>query len=92
MSTPCLTDINNFLEKIAAVSKDGKDTDGKSGVDIFKWLNFLTFDITTDLSFGESFDTVKTGEWLSENHRTEPNCVRQTQRLVRNNHQSRRSR
>ncbi|KAL6706318.1 hypothetical protein ACN47E_005608 [Coniothyrium glycines] len=32
-------------------------------VDIMKWLNFTTFDITGDLAFDESFDTLKNGEY-----------------------------
>lgn len=31
-------------------------------VDFAKWFNFLTFDISGDLTFGESFDCVKTGK------------------------------
>lgn len=31
-------------------------------VDIEKWFNFLTFDISGDLSFGESFDCLKNGK------------------------------
>lgn len=31
-------------------------------VDLSKWVNFLTFDISGDLSFGESFDCLKTGK------------------------------
>ncbi|PSN71985.1 benzoate 4-monooxygenase cytochrome P450 [Corynespora cassiicola Philippines] len=31
-------------------------------VDLAQWLNFLTFDISGDLSFGESFDCLKNGK------------------------------
>ncbi|KAF2704712.1 benzoate 4-monooxygenase cytochrome P450 [Pleomassaria siparia CBS 279.74] len=31
-------------------------------VDLNQWLNFLTFDISGDLSFGESFDCIKNGK------------------------------
>jgi len=31
-------------------------------VDLTQWFNFLTFDISGDLSFGESFDCLKTGK------------------------------
>jgi hypothetical protein len=44
------------------MAKDNRDKDGENGIDIFKWLNFVTFDVVTDLAFGESFKTVETGE------------------------------
>lgn len=31
-------------------------------VDLVQWLNYLTFDISGDLSFGESFDCIKNGK------------------------------
>ncbi|KAF2475254.1 cytochrome P450 [Lindgomyces ingoldianus] len=34
----------------------------EKGIDLVKWLNFLTFDISGDLSFGESFESVKNGK------------------------------
>ena len=56
------TDIDVFFEQISSMVKTGKDNDTKPGIDIFKWLNFVTFDIVTDLAFGESFKTVATGK------------------------------
>ena len=44
------------------MARDNRDKDGENGIDIFKWLNFVTFDIVTDLAFGESFETVETGK------------------------------
>jgi hypothetical protein len=43
------------------VKNNNRDKNGENGIDMFKWLNFVTFDIVTDLAFGESFETVKTG-------------------------------
>ena len=31
-------------------------------VDLVEWLNFCTFDVSGDLSFGESFDCLKNGK------------------------------
>lgn len=42
------------------VKDNNRDKNGEDGIDIFKWLNFVTFDIVTDLAFGESFETIKT--------------------------------
>ena len=50
------------------VKDGGKDKDGVNGIDIFKWLNFVTFDTVTDLAFGESFETVATGEIANSSH------------------------
>ncbi|PVH96874.1 cytochrome P450, partial [Periconia macrospinosa] len=35
---------------------------GSVGVDIVRWLNFITFDIIGDLTFGQSFGCLETGE------------------------------
>ncbi|KAF2011043.1 cytochrome P450 [Aaosphaeria arxii CBS 175.79] len=49
--------IDNFKRRIN-LSKGRRS----ATVDLTQWLNFLTFDISGDLSFGESFDCVKTGK------------------------------
>lgn len=53
--------IEKFRERIDA-------SDGKTTVDMVEWLNWLLFDISGALSFGESFDSVKNGKahpWVS---------------------------
>ncbi|KAK5689615.1 hypothetical protein LTR97_012788 [Elasticomyces elasticus] len=39
-----------------------KSGTGDGVVDIVSWLNFVTFDISGDLSFGESFDSTEQGQ------------------------------
>ncbi|KAL8897404.1 MAG: hypothetical protein Q9192_002597 [Flavoplaca navasiana] len=46
--------INKLIEKLRAQG------DGAS-VEIVQWFNFLTFDLTGDLAFGESFNCLETG-------------------------------
>lgn len=47
---PILQEYVNFLvSRLLSVAKSGKQTD------IVKWFNWTTFDLTGDLSFGESF-------------------------------------
>ncbi|ORY03036.1 cytochrome P450 [Clohesyomyces aquaticus] len=46
--------IQGFMSQLK--SRSGKP------IDLVEWLNFLTFDISGDLSFGESFDCVKNGK------------------------------
>ncbi|KAJ9631113.1 hypothetical protein H2204_008335 [Knufia peltigerae] len=58
----------------AMIEKNGKENGGTSAepaetwtnttatVDMISWLNFLTFDISGDLSFGESFGSTARGE------------------------------
>ncbi|KAK5689472.1 hypothetical protein LTR17_026247 [Elasticomyces elasticus] len=45
--------MQKFREKIGT---------GDGVVDIVSWLNFVTFDISGDLSFGESFDSTEQGQ------------------------------
>jgi len=45
-------------------------------VDLVEWLNFCTFDVSGDLSFGESFDCLKNGRpHPSHSHRTTKHSV-----------------
>ncbi|PGG95903.1 hypothetical protein AJ79_09813 [Helicocarpus griseus UAMH5409] len=46
-----------LMEKLADVAATG----GK--VDMVKWYNFTTFDIVSDLAFGESFSSLNNGEY-----------------------------
>ena len=45
--------------------KDQIDGPLKGKVDMVKWYNFLTFDVTGDLCLGESFRALETGEYHS---------------------------
>lgn len=49
-----------FIKQLRAISSGqrGKET----AVDLEKWLHYLTFDISGDLSFGEPFDCLKNGK------------------------------
>ncbi|KAF5875949.1 putative toxin biosynthesis cytochrome p450 protein [Botrytis fragariae] len=52
------------------ISQLHKTLDGPQGgvVDLAKWINFTTFDIIGDLTFGHSFDCLESGEehpWIS---------------------------
>lgn len=47
--------INLFIEKLAETAENG------AKVDMVKWYNFATFDIISDLAFGESFHSLKNG-------------------------------
>jgi cytochrome P450 len=35
---------------------------GRETADLAKWFNYLSFDLSGDLSFGESFDCLKNGK------------------------------
>jgi cytochrome P450 len=45
------------------ISKLDKHASADNPVDIMKYLNFLIFDITGDLTFDETFGTLKTEEY-----------------------------
>ncbi|KIX96217.1 uncharacterized protein Z520_07995 [Fonsecaea multimorphosa CBS 102226] len=53
--------IENYVElmmqKFRAMTFEG----GSTIIDVVSWLNFVTFDISGDLSFGESFGSTSTG-------------------------------
>lgn len=46
-----------LIKRLAEVSKNGKE------VDICKWYMFTTFDVISDLCFGESFNGLTSGEY-----------------------------
>jgi cytochrome P450 len=46
--------VNQLLEQLKARAG--------ATVDLVEWLNFCTFDVSGDLSFGESFDCLKNGK------------------------------
>lgn len=52
--------LDMFMDKLKAPTAGRRWTE--KTVDLNKWFNFLTFDISGDLSFGESFDCLKTGK------------------------------
>ena len=54
--------INLLIEKLTGTAESG------AKVDLVKWYNFATFDIISDLAFGESFHSLKNGvyhSWVS---------------------------
>lgn len=54
--------INVLMDKLTDVAESG------AKVDMVKWYNFTTFDIVSDLAFGESFSSLNNGEyhpWVS---------------------------
>lgn len=54
--------INLLIEKLSEAAESG------SKLDMVKWYNFTTFDIISDLAFGESFYCLATGQyhpWVS---------------------------
>lgn len=67
--------VETMIQRLRAIAGKGNATmAGKSNmtlagsdenvavVDAVSWLNFVTFDISADLSFGESFDSTSTGQ------------------------------
>ncbi|PSN70543.1 benzoate 4-monooxygenase cytochrome-like protein P450 [Corynespora cassiicola Philippines] len=51
-----------FVGLMISKFKEQAAVDGQAVVNIISWLDFLTFDISGALSFGESFDCVKNGK------------------------------
>ncbi|OAP55314.1 hypothetical protein AYL99_10287 [Fonsecaea erecta] len=49
--------VDLMVQRLRAMASKG----GVTTVDIVSWLNFVTFDISGDLSFGESFGSTSTG-------------------------------
>lgn len=47
------------------IEKLHKRAELSSSVDIMRWLNFTTFDITGDLTYGDSFDSLKNEDYNS---------------------------
>ncbi|KAH7346072.1 cytochrome P450 [Pyrenochaeta sp. MPI-SDFR-AT-0127] len=52
--------VDLFISRLSSLASSQKGTN--KVVDFEKWFNFLTFDISGDLSFGESFDCLKNGK------------------------------
>ncbi|TKA80048.1 hypothetical protein B0A55_01750 [Friedmanniomyces simplex] len=52
--------IEKYVDLMMQKFKEKVNT-GSSDVDIVSWLNFVTFDISGDLSFGQSFDSTSHG-------------------------------
>ncbi|KAJ9617148.1 hypothetical protein H2200_000869 [Cladophialophora chaetospira] len=50
--------VDMMIQRFASMASSGG---GSTVVDIVSWLNFLTFDISGDLSFGESFGSTESG-------------------------------
>lgn len=59
--------IERLRERVHAASSGGPDLDPdkRKGVtvDVFPWVNFLTFDVFGDLGFGESFRCLENGRY-----------------------------
>lgn len=53
--------INGFVDKL--MDKFHSFEENKEVFDIVKWYNFITFDVIGDLSFGESFGCLETGDF-----------------------------
>jgi hypothetical protein len=54
--------IHKYCSFLITRLKDQIDGPNRGNVNIVKWLNFVTFDITGDLSFGESFQALENGQ------------------------------
>lgn len=52
--------VETFIKQLK--SQESGRQDKERVVDLNQWFNFLTFDISGDLSFGESFDCLKNGK------------------------------
>lgn len=52
-----------YFELLVSRLKDQIDGPNAGKVDIKNWYNFLTFDIIGDMSFGESFHALESGEY-----------------------------
>ncbi|KAF2119388.1 cytochrome P450 [Lophiotrema nucula] len=52
--------VDAFITQLKVPVSGGRWTE--KTVDLVRWLNYVTFDISGDLSFGESFDCVKNGK------------------------------
>ncbi|OAL02314.1 cytochrome P450 [Phaeosphaeriaceae sp. SRC1lsM3a] len=52
--------VDVFIGRLKEVSAGHKKS--KKTLDMSKWINYLAFDLSGDLSFGESFDCLKNGE------------------------------
>lgn len=48
--------VNKFMERLRA-------HEDRARIDIVQWINFLTFDLTGDLAFGESFNCLEGGKF-----------------------------
>ncbi|KAH7396245.1 cytochrome P450 monooxygenase-like protein [Pyrenochaeta sp. MPI-SDFR-AT-0127] len=55
--------INSYITLL--IEKLHKRAQARVSVDIMRWLNFTTFDITGDLAFDESFDSLKNEDYNS---------------------------
>lgn len=61
-----ITEHSSVLERLVETmvqrfKDDAENTNGTAILNIVDWFNWLTFDISGALSFGESFDSVKSG-------------------------------
>ncbi|KAF2106482.1 cytochrome P450 [Lophiotrema nucula] len=55
--------VESYVDLMVEKFRDISDAQGgKAIIDIVQWLNFLTFDISGALSFGEDFGSVKSGK------------------------------
>jgi cytochrome P450 len=52
--------VDLFIRRLKEVSANHKDP--KKTIDMNEWFNYFAFDLSGDLSFGESFDCLKNGE------------------------------
>ncbi|KAK5661853.1 hypothetical protein OQA88_9957 [Cercophora sp. LCS_1] len=54
--------VNQLITQLSKFVTE-KDTQPKKPVELTSWLNFMTFDVISDLVFGESFGMVATGKY-----------------------------
>ncbi|KAH7412332.1 cytochrome P450 [Phaeosphaeria sp. MPI-PUGE-AT-0046c] len=52
--------VDLFINRLKEVSAGSEKT--RKTIDMMKWINYFAFDLSGDLSFGESFDCLKNGE------------------------------
>lgn len=55
--------LNRYFDLLVTRLEEQLVGPAKGRVDLVKWLNCITFDITGDLSFGRDFDALSTGEY-----------------------------
>jgi hypothetical protein len=56
--------MNSYFDLLVQKLYEKIDGPEKGKVNIVRWFNFTTFDLIGDLCFGESFDALKTEEYV----------------------------
>lgn len=50
--------VDEFIDRV------GKDGTGPKGLNMSKWYEMITFDVLGEMAFGQSFHSIKNGEFL----------------------------